>query len=503
MTEEGMSSRENIDTGLLVVDDEENTLSLVSQLFRGEFPVHCADSGIKALSLLEKYEIGVVVADQRMPAMTGTELFSKMMSQYPETIRIILTAFADIDTLTEAINAGKVYQYIPKPWDNRDLAITVRSAMDTYKLRKRNSSLLQENARLVEELRQANFELERENLSLKREVQGTFSLENIVGISQSMKTLLRMVEKATDSTATVMLTGETGTGKEVIARAIHYNGPRRNKKFVAQNCGSLPESLLESELFGHTRGAFTGAIKEHRGLFEEAHGGTIFLDEIGDMQMSMQVKLLRVLEEGEIRKVGSNEATKVDVRVISATNKNLSEQVEKGLFRQDLFYRLDVLRIQLPPLRERHGDIPLLAKHFFDKYNRRSGQSLSGISPEALQSMEGYNFPGNVRELENAVERAVALANPNETIDVDLLTPEISGANSVSAGANLLGQSASLSDRLRQFERRLILEELERNNQNRTHSAEKLGISVRALQKKMISLGLRELETVSMRASST
>ncbi|MFQ5666067.1 MAG: sigma-54-dependent transcriptional regulator [Candidatus Binatia bacterium] len=474
--------------GLLVVDDEPNTLTLISQLFRREFPVCTAESGAAALDILAREPIGVVIADQRMPVMTGTELLTHVMERQPDVVRIILTAYADIDTLMHAINTGKVYQYITKPWENRDLTMIVRSAMDTFTLRQRNARLLQENTRLVEELRQANADLERENVSLKREVRGTYQLDNVIGVSPAMKQVLRLVEKAIDSSVTVLIAGETGTGKEVIARAIHYNGARRARKFVAQNCGSLPEALLESELFGHTRGAFTGAIRDHRGLFEEAHGGTIFLDEIGDMPLSMQVKLLRVLEEGEIRRVGSNEPVRVDVRVISATHKNLKEEVQAGRFRQDLYYRLDVFRVRLPPLRERDGDIALLARHFFEKYNQRSGKRLHGLTPAALEALQSHSFPGNVRELENEIERAVALANRGEHIDVDLLSHEMTGNDEIRAQAN---GSGALRQRLREVERRLIIQELNRNNQNRTRSAEKLGISVRALQKKIIWLGIK------------
>ncbi len=474
--------------GILVVDDEPNTLALVSQLFRREFPVFTAPSGAAALELLERQHIGVLIADQRMPSMSGTELLSRVMQRQPDIVRIILTAYADIDTLMEAINAGKVYQYITKPWENRDLVMIVRSAMDTFRLRQRNARLLQENTRLVEKLRQANADLERENISLKREVSGAYQLDNIIGVSPAMKQVLRLVEKAIDSSTTVLIGGETGTGKEVIARAIHYNGPRRAKKFVAQNCGSLPEPLLESELFGHARGAFTGAIKDKRGLLEEAHGGTIFLDEIGDMPLAMQVKLLRVLEEGEIRRVGANDPIRVDVRVISATHRNLKEEVQAGRFRQDLYYRLDVFRLQLPPLRERNGDIALLGRHFFEKYNQRTGKHLQGLTPAALQALQSYAFPGNVRELENEIERAVALANPGESIDVDLLSPDVLGDE---AARELLNGDGTLRYRLREVERRLIVQELNRNNQNRTRTAGKLGISVRGLQKKLLWLGIK------------
>lgn len=474
--------------GVLIVDDEPNTLTLIAQLFRRDLPVYTATNGVEALEIVRHRPVGVVVADQRMPGMSGTELLSRVMAYDPDIVRIVLTAYADIDTLMEAINAGRVYQYITKPWDNRELQVVVRTALETFRLRRRNQRLLRENARLVEELRRANAELQRENLDLRQEVQGAYRLDSIIGASPAMQEVKRLVEKAIHSDATVLISGETGTGKEVIARAIHYNSRRRHGRFVAQNCGSVPESLLESELFGHVRGAFTGAVRDRRGLFEEAHGGTIFLDEIGDMSLSMQVKLLRVLEEGEIRRVGGTESIRVDCRVISATHKDLRKEVEAGRFRQDLYYRLHVFPIELPPLREREGDIPLLARHFFEKYAARAAKEIGGISREALEALSCYPFPGNVRQLENEIERAVALAAPGETIGLDLLSPDVAGARN---GRSPLPQAGPLKQRLRTIERRVIEYELRRHSGNRTHTAKALGISVRALQKKIQLLGVR------------
>jgi two-component system, NtrC family, response regulator HupR/HoxA len=475
---------------LLIVDDEPNTLALISQLFRRDLPVLTASNGDEALGLMARADVGVLLADQRMPGMSGTELLHRVFSRYPDVIRILLTAYADMDTLTEAINEGKAYRFVAKPWDNRELTMIIHAAMETFTLRRRNARLLEENTRLVEQLRKANADLEHENVSLRREVHRAYNLDNVIGVSSAIKEVLRLVEKAIESSATVLIAGETGTGKEVIARAIHYNGSRRAKKFVAQNCASMPESLLESELFGHVRGAFTGAIRDHRGLFEEATGGTIFLDEIGDMPMPMQVKLLRVLEEGEIRRVGGNDPITVDVRVISATHRNLRERIEQGLFRQDLYYRLDVFRINLPPLRERDGDVTLLARHFFAKYTARTGKQLKGLTPAALHVLNAYAFPGNVRELENEIERAVALADPGTFIDVDLLSHDV-----LSEGrqeSEIVASDGPLRERMHEFERQLITQELLRHNRNRTHTAGKLGISVRALQKKIIQLGIRE-----------
>ncbi len=479
--------------GVLIVDDEENTLALLRQLLQKEMPVHTASSGKAAIEALEHQHIGVLVCDQRMAGMQGTEVLGEVAKRFPSVFRILMTAWADVDTLSEAINSGQIHRYISKPWNNQDLRMTIRGALENYTLRRRNQQLGEENVRLVQELSRANAELERENVSLRREVQQSYQLDNIVGVSAPMKETFRLVEKAIETSATVLITGETGTGKEIIARAIHYNGPRRKKKFVAQNCGSMTESLLESELFGHVRGAFTGAVKDHRGLFEEADGGTIFLDEVGDMPPPMQVKLLRVLEEGEIRPVGGTDPIRVDVRVISATHKNLREEVEAARFRRDLYYRLDVFRLELPPLRARGDDIMLLARHFFEKYRNRSGKRLAGLTIDALTALARYSFPGNVRELENEIERAVALASDGGSIDVDALSADIRNAPAILDEEGFEAETeGNLRRRMHAYERQLIIEELLAHKRNRTHTAAKLGITVRALQKKIVQLGIKE-----------
>ncbi len=356
-------------------------------------------------------------------------------------------------------------------------------------------TLSAQDAALIEELRHATRELAAENISLRRELAGTYRLENVIGVSPAMKETLRFVERAIDSDATVLINGEPGTGKELIARAIHYNGPRRDHRFIAQSCASAPEGLLESELFGHTRRAFTGALEDHRGLIEQADGGTLFLDQIGEMPMSMQVKLLHVLEEGAVRPSGGSEPRRVDVRIVTATVKDLREEVEIGRFRPDLYYRLDVLRIHLPPLRERHDDIVLLTRHFLEKYESRAGKKLGGIAPRALQALRDHTFPGNVRELESEIERAVAFANPGQMLDIDLLSNEVVGEPDLlritGADSEASALPSSLRGRMREIERRMITHELLRNNGNRTRSAAKLGISVRALQKKIHLLGIK------------
>jgi two-component system, NtrC family, response regulator HupR/HoxA len=475
---------------LLVVDDEAPVLALVPQLFQDDdFPVLTARSGEEALRHLAEHEVGVVIADQRMPGMKGTELLARIAAEKPDVMRILLTAYADTENLLEAINAGRVWQFVAKPWDNRELAAVVRRAMETYRLRAHNSYLLAENLRLVGELQAANEKLECENRVLRSEVDDRYRLGNLIGASPAMHDVFRLLQKASRSDATVLLSGETGTGKELAAACIHENSARRTRRFVPVNCGALPDGLLESELFGHVKGAFTGALRDRRGVFEEANGGTIFLDEIGEMSPGMQVKVLRVVEDGLVRPVGGTQSVRVDVRLVCATNRDLRAEVEAGSFRRDLFYRLKVFPITMPPLRARAGDVALIAHHLFHRFDTASEKELRGVTPAAMHCLERHPWPGNVRELKNEIERAVALAEPGEAIDVAHLSVEVSGDDELVESTNGDGR---LFARLERVEQLLILRELRRHGANRTRAARALGISVRALQKKIARWGLRD-----------
>ena len=450
---------------VLIVDDEPRVLDALEAILAAEFRVVRAGGGEAALDILRTEEVAVVVTDYRMPGMTGVELLRQSQDVAPDAVRIILTAYTDVDSLMEAINTGRIYHFVPKPWEPNDLVVVVRRAAERW-------ALGRENARLRDELEVA-YNAARRDLAAGRA--RPLAFDTLIGARGGLRAATELARKVLDSDTTVLLTGETGTGKELFARLIHDNGSRRGRSFVAQNCGALPESLLESELFGHARGAFTGAIAERRGLFEEAHGGTIFLDEVGEMSPAMQLRLLRVLQEGELRRVGETATRRVDVRVIAATNADLETEAAAGTFRKDLFYRLNVFPIHLPPLRERAADIPALAEHFLAMYRTRARRAVPSISPEAMARLRAYPFPGNVRELENEIERAVALAEPGEAIAPAHLSER------VRVDRPAAETPSTLNDAIEQLKRRMIEDAL-RECGSKTRAAERLGLTRQSLQ---------------------
>ena len=400
-----------------------------------------------------------------MPAMTGVELLRRSQEVAPDAVRVILTAYTDVDSLMEAINTGRIYHFVPKPWEPNELVVIVRRAAERW-------ALGRENARLRDELEVA-YNAARRDLAAARA--RPLNFDTLIGAHGGLRAATELARKVLEGDTTVLLTGETGTGKELFARLIHDNGPRRTKNFVAQNCGALPESLLESELFGHARGAFTGATAERRGLFEEAHGGTIFLDEVGEMSPAMQLRLLRVLQEGELRRVGETNTRRVDVRVIAATNADLETAVAAGTFRKDLFYRLNGFPLHLPPLRERAADILALAEHFLAVYRTRARRAVPSISPEAMARLRAYPFPGNVRELEHEIERAVTLAEPGEPIGPEHLLERVRTARPAT------GTPSTLNDAIEDLKRRMIDDAL-RECGSKTRAAERLGLTRQSLQ---------------------
>ncbi|ACG74768.1 two component, sigma54 specific, transcriptional regulator, Fis family [Anaeromyxobacter sp. K] len=425
---------------VLVVDDEPTLLRAMEALLRRKgHEVIGLDSSIAATQRLAQEDFDVALFDIKMPQLSGLELLNAVKHRRPEVEVIMMTGHATVETALAAVRAG-AYDYLTKPFE--DVEVVARAV-----------------AKAAE--RKMLFDRNRQLESALREREGTPS-EGLVGTSAPMREVTRMVEAVAYSATTVLITGESGTGKELVARALHTRSPRRSHPFVALNCGALTETLLESELFGHVKGAFTGAQRDQRGLFDAADGGTIFLDEIGDIPLSTQVRLLRVLQEGEIKRVGSADPVRVDVRVLAATHRDLPKLVKAGRFREDLFYRLNVINIPLPPLRERVEDIPLLAHHFVRRYAERLGKKVRTVAPEALELMCGYRWPGNVRELENAIERAVVLCRGDSVVPGDL-PPAVTGrtaplvreapASGDEAAWLALSYAAAKEQALRRFEK--------------------------------------------------
>jgi two-component system response regulator HupR/HoxA len=473
--------------GVLLLDDEEAILESLELTLGDDYRVFTARTGAEGLEILEREDVAVVISDQVMPGMSGVEFLERVKERRPDTIRMMLTGYADLGSLTRAINQGQIYRYVPKPWEPDELRMNVKRAVETWQLQA-------QNAQLTSELASANDRLRRENQYLRREVERRYAFDQMIGESPAMNRVFAVVEKVADTDATVLLTGETGTGKDLVARAIHHAGSRKDRSFVAQNCGALPETLLESELFGHKRGAFTGAHADKKGLFELADGGTIFLDEIGETRPGMQVRLLRVLQDGEIRPLGSSETRKVDVRVIAATNRDLRAEVTEKRFREDLFYRLRVVEIHLPPLRERRSDIPALAHRFLDFASKKMGRSLKGFTQSAMERLMAHSWGGNVRELENEIERVVALAGPTELVSVDMLSEEIRGGGGTATIEE--NDGAGASDRLLDLNlavdalKRRMIEDAIRETGSKSRAAERLGIPRQSLQKMMKRLAL-------------
>jgi len=448
---------------VLVVDDEENLrLVLRTLLSRNGYEVRAAASAEEALLGLEQFDPDFVLADVRMPGMSGIELCKELSARGSLATAIVMSAYGSIDLALEAMKAG-AYDYLSKPFKQDEVLLVLKKAEEREALR-------------------------RENRSLREAMRKQHQLGHMLGKSEAMQRVFRTMEKVAGYGTTVLLQGPSGTGKELVARGVHQLSPRAGKSFVAVNCGAIPESLMESELFGHKRGAFTDASSDKRGLFEEAHQGTLFLDEVGELPLLLQVKLLRVLQEGVVRRLGDTKDVKVDVRMIAATVRDLATEVKEGRFREDLYYRLNVLQIVLPPLRDRAGDLPLLIDHFLEKYNARLGTQVRGVDPEAFKLMARYAWPGNVRELENLIERAVVLADGDLLGPNDL--PERLREAQDPLSLALLSGELSIKRTNRVVEETLIRRALEKTGGNRTAAARLLEISHRALLYKIKEFGI-------------
>jgi two-component system response regulator HupR/HoxA len=460
---------------VLVVDDEPDILQAFRFSYDEDFTILTAESGAAGLAMLEQHAPAVIVADQRMPGMTGTEFLARSMEVRPAAIRIVLTGYTDVEAIIEAINTSRIYRYVTKPWEHEELRLTIKRAIEAF-------HLARENVRLLEELRVANARLVVENVYLREVSSG--GAPEIVGDSAPMRELLAVVAKVAPARTTVLVEGETGTGKELVARAIHAASPRRERLFVPVNCAALSEGILESELFGHKRGSFTGAVADRRGLFEVADGGTLFLDEVSEMPLALQAKLLRVLQEGEIRPVGESRSRIVDVRVVAATNRRLDEEVKSGRFREDLYFRLRVLPIRLPSLRDRREDVPQLARYLVRRLSAQLGKPVGDPTPEMLAVLARHAFPGNVRELANELERAIIFAEPGAPLTEDLLSDDLQ------AQAAATSAPGALQQRTDGFEREQIVAVLAKVGGVKARAAEELGLTYRGLLKKMRRLGM-------------
>jgi two-component system response regulator PilR (NtrC family) len=443
---------------VLIVDDEASLLEFLSLFFEEEgYGVATAASMADARARLGEGDYDLVLCDILMPDGNGIDLVREIKAEDPHAAVIVMTAYSSDKTAIEAMKAG-AYDYIPKPFDVEELRVMAQKALE-------------------------RTALEEQNLYLRRELEGKYTFSNIIGSSRRMQEIFRLVERVARTSSTVLVHGESGTGKELIARAIHFASPRAEARFLSINCGALPENLLESELFGHVRGAFTGAVREKKGLFQEADRGTLFLDEIGEMTPAMQVKLLRALQERTVRPVGGNREEAVDVRIIAATNQDLETLIDGGEFREDLYYRINVIPLHLPPLRQRREDIPLLVEHFLKKFSEEMdlGEPRR-ISVEAMRVLEAYPWPGNVRELENAIERAVALS-PEPTLTTrDLPAHLLEGRPVASAAVTLPEEGLDLEAHLERIRAELMTQALDRAGGVQTKAAELLGMSFRSFR---------------------
>ena len=443
---------------ILIVDDERGMRDLLSIMLRNDgYRVDQAASSARARELLSRGSYDLVISDIAMPDGSGVDLLRIAKETQPDTIVILITAYASTESAIEALKLG-AYDYIIKPFDVEEMRIVLKNALERR-------------------------QLERENTLLKRELKENSRFDELVGSSAAMKDVREMIDRIASTNSTVLISGDSGTGKELAARAIHRRSPRRAKQFVSINCGALPDELLESELFGHVKGSFTGAVATKKGLFEVADGGTIFLDEIGDTSPAMQIKLLRVLQEREIRRVGGTEQLEVDVRVIAATNQDLEAMVREKRFREDLYYRINVIALQMPPLRGKREDIPVLANHFLTKYSKTMGKKIREITPEAMQKLLEYDWPGNVRELENVIERAVALEG-TDRIHPGSFSLEVPNRPDTGTALPLaLTQDGiDLETQLERLRERFMTEALSRTQGIQTRAAELLGMSFRSFR---------------------
>lgn len=451
---------------ILVVDDEQSMQEFLEIFLRREgYEVVTVGNVDAAIAHLEADEIDLVITDMQMPDKTGLELLFAAREISPETILIVVTAFGTTDSAIAAMKEG-AYDYLTKPFKVDELRIVIAKALE-------------------------KVELSSENRRLRRELRSQSRDRKLIGHSAPMQAVYDLIEQVAETKTNILVSGESGTGKELVARAIHEQSSRNEKPFVAINCGAIPENLLESELFGHVKGAFTGAVQTKEGLFETASGGTLFLDEIGELSQPLQVKLLRALQERTIRRVGDTVDRKIDVRIVSATNRRLEDEVTAGRFREDVYYRLNVIQLALPPLRDRAEDIPLLAQHFIRVFSEDLGKEVEGLDSMAYEMLARYAFPGNVRELENLIERAVALTR-SSVIGCDLLPPSVTQSRDMSQAVRITEQGVDLEDLVSDYERSLLREALSLSRGVKKKAARLLGVSFRSFRYRLEKLGIED-----------
>jgi two-component system response regulator PilR (NtrC family) len=455
---------------ILVIDDELSMRELLEYMLTNEgYAVTCAETGREAISVLEKNHFDLLLCDIRLGDITGLDVLRASKKQNPDNVVILISAYTTTETAIEAMNEG-AYDYVPKPFDKDELLATVAKAL---------------------ELRS----IEHEKKQIDDELKKNLHFGMIVGNSPAMRHIYKLIQQVSKAKTNVLITGESGTGKEIIAKAIHQESDRSRQPFMVINCGGIPETLMESELFGHKKGAFTGATQDKKGLFEIAHKGTVFLDEIGELSLPIQVKLLRVVQEKVFKPVGGNEDISVDIRIISATNKSLEKEVIAGNFREDLFYRLNVIEIKVPPLRERKADLRALAQHFLEKYSKEMGKEITKFSSYAIDLLKKYDFPGNIRELENLLERSVALSTTNIILPDSLALSLhkrrwIEGFKDRRFDLDEVARGVSLDSILEEIEREYLKKALDCSNGNKNKAAELLGISFRSLRYRLDKLGI-------------
>ena len=486
---------------ILVIDDEIRSLEAISRILDDEFDVKTASTITEATRILNDEWIQIVLCDQRMPNQTGVEFLKTVRQRWPDAIRMIISGYTDAHDIIDGVNEAGIYQYITKPWHPDNLILTLQNACKLYNLQR-------ENELLAVELKMSPSGAMRRMESRRQGLRRDYDLKDgiIRGPDSPMNVVCSTLQQVAPYDVPVLLSGASGTGKELAARALHYGSLRWNKPFVVENCGALPDELLESELFGHKRGAFTGAVENHVGLFERADGGTVFLDEIGEVSPAFQVKLLRTLQEGEIRPVGSAKTRKIDVRVIAATNKDLEDEVKAGRFRADLYYRIAGIVVRLPDLKDRPTDIPVLARELLARAMDQLGKSVTGLSAEAIDCMQAYHWPGNVREMQNEIQQMLVMGAEGCQLGADLLSRHILQADpggGMEEDAPALAQlDGTLKDRIGELEARIIRETLIRHRWNKSKAARELGLSRVGLRGKLERYGLENVKALPAKRKS-